>query len=242
CDWPAPRRVRTLITTRRGGVSVGPFESFNLAAHVGDDPHAVAENRNRLARGLPAPPRWLQQVHGINVADADDAQAWRAGAVTADAAVARSRAAVCAVLVADCLPVLLCDRNGSRVAVAHAGWRGLSAGILEATVAQMSAPADQLLAYLGPAIGPSAFEVGADVHGAFTAGDAHAESCFVPAARSSTGEPKWFADLFGLARRRLRVLGISAVFGETQCTYTDAARYFSYRRDGRSGRQAALIW
>ena len=242
CDWPAPSHVRTLLTTRSGGVSLPPFDSFNLADHVGDDSTAVARNRASLSRLLPAPPHWLRQVHGAAVTQADCGSLGEAGAVQADACIAHMRTRVCAVLVADCLPVLLCDRDGSAVAAAHAGWRGLSAGVLEATVTAMKRSARNLLAYLGPAIGPQAFEVGEDVRRAFAADGAEALSCFTPSSSVRAELPKWHADLFALARLRLRRLGVERIYGGGQCTQGQPARFFSYRRDGRTGRQAALIW
>jgi YfiH family protein len=233
--WPAPPTVRALITTRNGGVSSGPYASMNPADHVGDAPEAVAENRRLLRALVPREPLWLKQVHGTAVADADGLTA---RAPEADAAISRSPRRVCAVLTADCLPVLLCDDAGSVVGAAHAGWRGLRAGVIEATVARMAVPAQGLLAYLGPAIGPRAFEVGAEVRAAFTAGDAAAAAAFAPAAAPD----KWLADLYLLARLRLARLGVHRVFGGGDCTYSDSTRFFSYRRDGATGRMASLIW
>ena len=232
-DWPAPPKVRALVTTRGGGVSAPPFEAFNLGSHVGDAPQAVAVNRARLRALLPGEPCWLNQVHGLAVADADDAR----GVPEADAAVARQPGRVCAVLTADCLPVLFCDRAGSVVAAAHAGWRGLAAGVLEATVTRMAVPAQQVIAWLGPAIGPAAFEVGGEVREAFVAQDAATAAAFVPGARG-----KWMADLFRLARLRLARAGVSSVHGGGVCTHADRARFYSYRRDGVTGRFASLIW
>lgn len=232
-DWPAPAGVRALITTRSGGVSVGPCAALNLAAHVGDDPAAVAENRRRLRLHLPAEPLWLAQVHGVGVADAASAPA----GVEADAAVASRKNAVCAVLTADCLPVLLCDEGGTVVAAAHAGWRGLAAGVIEAAVQAMAAPPSRLLAYLGPAIGPQSFEVGAEVRDAFMTCSAAAADAFV-----SKGRGKYLADLYCLARQRLNALGVSRVFGGGRCTYSDAEHFYSYRRDRAAGRMASLIW
>jgi YfiH family protein len=232
-DWPAPPRVRTLVTTRNGGVSRGPYASLNLGTRVGDDPHAVTENRARLSALLPSEPKWLQQVHGIEAVQADRAEA----EPTADAAFTRAPGVVCAVQAADCLPVLLCDREGTGIAAAHAGWRGLSAGVLERTVAALSLPPKDLLAWLGPAIGPRAFEVGADVFDTFTAVDREAAAAFQPLR-----ERKWLADLYALARRRLSLAGVTAVYGGRLCTAGDPTRFFSHRRDGVTGRQAALIW
>jgi YfiH family protein len=232
--WTVAPRVRAAMTTRAGGVSTGAFASFNLATHVGDDPAAVAENRRRLrdALGLPAEPAWLEQVHATGVAVLP-----AAAQAPADAAVTFTRGVVCAVLVADCLPVFLAGRAGDRVGIAHAGWRGLAAGILEATIAALACPPGELVAWLGPSIGPRAFEVGAEVRDAFTAQDAGAAAAFNP---SRAG--RWLADLPGLARRRLAAAGVTAVSGGDLCTHGDAARFYSFRRDGVTGRLAALAW
>ena len=236
-DWPLPSGVRSLITTRRGGVSAAPFDSFNLATHVADAASAVAANRARLAQCLPGEPVWLEQVHGVQVSDAD---AYVPGTPPpcADAAIARRAGVVCAVLTADCLPVLFCTDDGRAVAAAHAGWRGLCAGVLEATADRLGVPGARVLAYLGPAIGPSAFEVGEEVRDAFVAQDSEAAKCFQP------GMPgKWFADLYALARLRLARIGVQTVYGGDRCTFGETERFYSYRRDGpRSGRMASLIW
>jgi YfiH family protein len=232
-DWPAPARVRALQTLRSGGCSPAPWNSFNLGDHVGDDPANVGANRAALRAHLPAEPLWLQQVHGNATVDAEK----RPKTMAADAAFTRQAGTVCAVMTADCLPVLLCDRAGSVVAAAHAGWRGLLAGVLEASIAGMSVPAGELLAWLGPAIGPQAFEVGDEVRAAFLADDPGAREFFAPQA---TG--KWLADIYGLARRRLRRAGVDAIFGGERCTVSEPERFFSYRRDGVTGRQASLIW
>ncbi len=233
-DWPAPANVYSLITTRRGGVSAAPYCSFNLGDHVGDDPQRVAQNRADLTACLPALPAWLTQVHGTIVLDA----AIVTGAPKADASVARSPGVVSVVMTADCLPVLLCDRAGTVVAAAHAGWRGLLDGVLERTVEAMAKPAAELLVYLGPAIGPTAFEVGDEVRRAFVAHSAQAADAFRPGANAG----KWLADLYLLARQRLQGVGIDNVYGGHDCTYSDAERFFSYRRDGVTGRMASLIW
>ncbi|MCG9105850.1 peptidoglycan editing factor PgeF [Laribacter hongkongensis] len=233
--WPAPARVRTLITTRDGGVSLAPYASLNLGQHVGDDPAAVAENRARLRACLPAEPFWLNQVHGIGVqeacADAPDVPP------DADAGFTRQPGVVCAVMTADCLPVLLTDRSGCVVAAAHAGWRGLCNGIIEATIARMAVPANDILAWLGPAIGPDAFEVGPEVRTAFMAHDPTAASAF-----AAIPDAKYLADIYLLARQRLNACGVTEVHGGDACTVTERERYFSYRRDGRTGRMASLIW
>jgi YfiH family protein len=234
-DWPAPERVRAFTTTRIGGASGGPYAGFNLADHVGDDPAQVRANRARLcqAAGLPSEPRWLRQVHGTDVVDAVAADP----GTTADGSVTEASATVCAVLTADCLPVFLCDRRGTTVGVLHAGWRGLAAGIVEAGVARMDLPGAALLAWLGPAIGPAAFEVGDDVRDAFVREDAAAAGAFVPNARG-----RWLADLYALARRRLAGVGVTAIYGGEHCTVTQADLFYSYRRDGATGRMASVIW
>ena len=237
-EWPAPPAVHAAFTLRSGGVSAAPFDSLNVGAHVGDEAAAVVENRRRVrARlSLPEEPAWLEQVHGVGVLDLDAAPP-AAGMPAADAVVSRRAGRVCVVQVADCLPVLLAARDGSAVAAAHAGWRGLAAGVLEATVKRLAVEPRDLLAWLGPGIGAAHFEVGAEVRQAFLAQDAAAADAFAANTRG-----RWQCDLAGLARRRLTGLGIGAVFGGKWCTYGDASRFFSYRRDGRCGRMAALIW
>ena len=234
-DWPAPTRVWAVSTTRAGGVSLPPYDRLNLATHVGDDPACIAENRRRLAAaaGFPAEPAWLEQVHGTTVAAAETVDA----PVAADAAWTRVPGQPCVVLTADCLPVLLCDRAGTVVAAAHAGWRGLAGGVIAATVARLNAAPAELLAWLGPAIGPAAFEVGEEVRAAFLALDAGNAGCFQP---SPTG--RWLADLYELARRQLRRLGVPAIYGGDHCTFSEPERFFSYRRESRTGRMATLIW
>lgn len=236
-DWPAPERVRALVTTRHGGASEGPWASMNLGSHVGDSPLAVARNRAILRAVVPSEPCWLDQVHGIEVCDAA-ASGTDPVPPRADASFAREAGAVCVVMTADCLPVLFCDDEGSVVAAAHAGWRGLASGILDATVARMNVPPARIIAWMGPAIGPDAFEVGGEVRERFVAADAGAAHAFQPA--ESTG--KWYADLFELARRRLSTIGVERVFGGDVCTYSDPLRWFSYRRDGVTGRLASLVW
>jgi YfiH family protein len=234
-DWPAPPGVRALATLRAGGVSTGRYASLNLAAHVGDDAVAVAENRAQLQAAVPLPsePVWLDQVHGIRVVELESVA--RPG--PADAAITRAAGRVCAVLTADCLPVLFASRDGAVVGAAHAGWRGLAAGVLEATVVALGVPATALIAWLGPAIGPRHFEVGAEVREAFLRDDAGAEEAF---ERNLRG--RFQADLTQLARRRLARCGLMGIFGGTGCTYREAERFFSHRRDGITGRQATLIW
>ena len=235
-DWPAPAGVRALVTIRSGGVSAAPYASLNLGDHVGDDPVAVAENRAVLRRALPAEPVWLNQVHGSGIVDADCVS----GIPAADGSVARKAGTVCAVLTADCLPVLLCDRSGTVVGAAHAGWRGLAGGVLEAAVKAMAVDPAEILAWLGPAIGPRAFEVGGEVRHVFMAQDTAAERAFLPQALPSTD--KWLADIYLLARQRLARVGVTRVFGGDLCTFGDAGRFYSYRRDGVTGRMASLIW
>ncbi|UCV05393.1 peptidoglycan editing factor PgeF [Dechloromonas denitrificans] len=231
--WPAPANVRAVQTLRSGGCSPAPWGSFNLGDHVGDDPRHVAANRAALRRLLPGEPLWLTQVHGIAVADAGSPP----DSLEADAAFARVPGRVCAVMIADCLPVLFCDRAGTVVAAAHAGWRGLVAGVLEATISKMGVPSDELLVWLGPAIGPQRFEVGDEVRAAFLAHDAAAESAFLPQPQG-----KWLADIYQLARQRLRAAGVGSISGGDCCTVSDVSRFFSYRRDGVTGRMASLIW
>lgn len=234
-DWPAPAGVRAAVTTRTGGHSGGPFASMNLAGHVGDDAGAVAANRARLsaALSLPAEPLWLTQVHGTGVAR------FGAGgtAPTADAAVTAAPGQVCVVMVADCLPVIFATRDGAAVGAAHAGWRGLAAGVLERTLEALQRPAGDVLAWLGPCIGPQAFEVGEDVRQVFVDADPAVERRFVPNPRE-----RWWADLAGLARDRLAAAGVTEIHGGGGCTYEDPSRFFSYRRDGVTGRFAALVW
>jgi len=234
-DWPAANRIGACVSTRQGGVSEGPYASFNLALHVGDDAERVARNRALLkqALGLPAEPVWLEQVHGVQVIDAADPRSSR----QADAAFSFQADIVCAVMTADCLPLLLCNRQGSKVAAAHAGWRGLQAGVIEHTVAALQESPDNLLVWLGPAIGADAFEVGDEVKQAFQQQMADAAKAFRP---SRPGH--WWADIYALARLRLQRLGIGAVYGGGLCTYDDAQRFYSYRRDGDTGRMASLIW
>ncbi|MHB8550198.1 MAG: peptidoglycan editing factor PgeF [Acidiferrobacterales bacterium] len=233
--WPAAPWVRALTTVRSGGTSRRPYESFNLASHVGDDPSAVARNREwlRALLNLPAEPAWLQQVHGTRVIHARQA----GENIAADGSYADGPELVCAVLTADCLPVFLCDMPGTRIAVLHAGWRGLAAGIIESGIAALAIAPASLMAWLGPAIGPAAFEVGPEVREAFSGHDGAARIFF---AESQGG--RLHADLYGLARMRLARAGVGQVYGGGFCTVNDPDRFYSYRRDGACGRMASLIW
>jgi len=234
-DWRVPARVRAAFTLRLGGVSHAPYDSLNVGTHVEDSAAAVRENRRRLQERLqlPSEPVWLQQVHGVEVLDLDARGISRA----ADAAVTRAPGRVCVIQVADCMPVLFAARDGSAVGAAHAGWRGLAGGVLEATVRKLGVAPDQLLAWLGPAISQEHFEVGDDVRDAFVSHDPSAGPAFVANPRG-----RWQCNLYALARRRLAALGVHDVSGGGWCTFADAARFFSYRRDGQCGRMAALIW
>ena len=232
-DWPASPRVQSFVTTRAGGVSVGPYATCNLGDLTADDPDAVRANKARLEALLPAPPRWLCQVHGARVVHADALTS----PAQADAAYTTTPGVVCAVKVADCMPVLFADAAGTAVAVAHAGWRGLAAGVLENTVAALPVAPAALMAYLGPAIGPSAFEVGDEVRAAFCDVDAAAAEAFRPLRPG-----KWLADLFRLGRMRLARCGVTRVHGGGLCTYSNPERFYSHRRNPVTGRMAALIW
>lgn len=231
-DWPAPANVRALQTTRRGGYSQGVWAGLNLATHVGDLPETVQANRRWLREYLPAEPHWLNQVHGTACAIAGQSPQ----DTCADASVGLAAQQLCVVMTADCLPVLFCSRDGQAVAAAHAGWRGLLAGVLETTVAQMQVAPSEVLAWLGPAIGPQAFEVGDEVRAAFVA-----ESPAAAGAFSAHGN-KWLADLYALARQRLQRAGVNAVYGGGLCTFSQPEDFYSYRRDGVTGRMASLIW
>ncbi|HQV22072.1 MAG: peptidoglycan editing factor PgeF [Moraxellaceae bacterium] len=241
-DWPAPVNVHAVVTTRDGGCSEPPFNSLNLAFHVGDEPSKVVENRRKLLSALNeiapcGPPQWLQQVHGTEVVDAFSEPKRRAQTVPeADAVTTTHRGLPCVVMTADCLPVFFCDQSGHRVAVAHAGWRGLCSGILENTLAKFSNPAE-VMCWLGPAIGTAAFEVGAEVREAFIKVDAAASKAF-------TAQPngKYLADIYALARQRLMKAGIGMISGGDLCTVTDKERFFSYRREQTTGRMASIIW
>jgi len=232
-DWPAPANVKTLQTTRLGGISSAPYDSLNLGDHVCDAPLSVARNRMLLNTLLPSEPVWLEQVHGTVVANADMASCLP----QADACIARHRDAVCVVMTADCLPVLLCDTQGSVVGAAHAGWKGLAAGVVEAAVQAMDVAPHNLMAWFGPAISRQAFEVGAEVRDVFVQADPQAALAFIPGQRG-----KWLADIYALAQLRLNALGITQIYGGGYCTYREVERFFSYRRDGVTGRMGTFIW
>ncbi|HBO14143.1 MAG TPA: peptidoglycan editing factor PgeF [Halieaceae bacterium] len=235
--WPLPPGISAFTSTRDGGASAAPHDSFNLAGHVGDDPVAVERNRARLAAMLPAGAsvRWLHQVHGTRVlVDDGDASA------PADAAVSRRPGLACAILTADCLPVLFCSVDGRVVAAAHAGWRGLAGGVLEATIAAMAVDPGDITAWLGPAIGPRAFEVGPEVHAAFAAHWPADPAALHAAFRPGRGD-RLHADLHALAGARLAAAGVTACFRDPRCTASDPGRFYSFRRDGDTGRMVSLI-
>ena len=232
-DWPAPKHVHALQTTRNGGFSATPYASLNLGDHVGDAPLTVERNRMLLHSLLPSEPVWLKQVHGTVVVNAAQATCWP----EADAIVSSRPGAVCVVMTADCLPLLLCDEQGSMVGAAHAGWRSLCNGVIEQTVRAMNVPPNTLMAWLGPAIGPQAFEVGEEVRAAFIARQQETAAAFVPGISG-----KWLADIYQLARLRLNAIGISRIYGGELCTHTDSKRFFSYRRDGVTGRMGTFIY
>jgi hypothetical protein len=236
-DWPAPPGVRAVATTRSGGVSSGAYRGLNLGDHVGDDPAAVRENRRRLAAALdlPAEPLWLRQVHGAHVLDAADGRGGQA-----DAIIAGAPDQVCVVLTADCLPIVVCDDTGTHVGAVHAGWRGLAAGVIEAAIAafdRRGMEPRRLLAWIGPAIGAQAYEVGSDVREALLTRDPAAA-----ATLSANARGRWQLDMPLLARHRLAAAGVARVYGGSLCTHADPDRFFSYRRDGTCGRQGTLVW
>ena len=232
-DWPAPANIRAFTTTRKGGVSQTPWKSLNLGGNCGDDPRHVEENRRRLQQLLPGKPYWLKQVHGTSVVTLDSEDLPQQDA---DACVANTAGKVCAILTADCLPVLFCNEAGTKVAAAHAGWRGLANGVLEATVAAMDCNPSELLAWLGPAIGPNAFEVQQDVYDTFCTNNPDHAVAFRP------HRDRWLADLYELARLALAKVGVDQVSGGRYCSYSDEENFFSYRRDGATGRMATLVW
>jgi len=231
-DWPAPANVKAIQTTRRGGFGVAPYDSLNLGSHVQDNPVTVAQNRQLLSQYLPSEPVWLNQVHGVEVVDV----AQCACVPDADAAFTHQKEVVCVTMTADCLPILLCDKQGTVVAAVHAGWRSLCDGVIEAAVEKMQVPPVDLMAWLGPAIGPQAFEVGDEVKAAFVAKDAQSGVTFTPKG------DKWLGDLYLIAKQRLANVGVHAVYGGKECTYSQPEKYFSFRRDGATGRMASLIW
>ena len=250
-DWTVAPNVRAWVSTRAGGISTGAFGDeigheggLNLGEHVGDDPIAVRANRERVQSMLPGQIVWLSQVHGTDVFDADvQSHSSEASAASpqADAAVTTHPARVLSIMSADCLPILLADEQGRGVGIAHAGWRGLASGVVEATVDEMRARLggdSSIQAWLGPAIGPNAFEVGQDVYAAFCDQDAFMQAAFRPGPQPG----KWWADLYHLARRRLKLAGVDQVSGGGLCTFSDPARFYSHRRDRRTGRMVSLIW
>ncbi len=247
-DWPAPGHVKAMFTTRHGGVSSGihgAYATLNLGMHVNDHPENVIINRALLRKHLPGDPQWLQQVHGADPVwmERTEVQSENANGQQGDAALCRRHHTVCAVMVADCLPVFLCDTAATTVGVVHAGWRGLAAGVIERSIAAMQIDNNQLMAWLGPAIGPDYFEVGEEVRTAFLSHDSRAARAFTTKNHSTEHtETKWFANIFELARQRLASAGVTRIYGGGICTYSDPARFFSYRRDGETGRMAALIW
>lgn len=235
-NWPAPSHVKALQTTRQGGKSVCDYASFNLSDQLNDNPAHVAFNRQMLAQHLPTEPVWLKQVHGVGVIDASQSRCQEA----ADASFSTQKNVVCVIMTADCLPVLLCDQAGSVVAAVHAGWRSLCEGVIEATVKQMNVSPSTIMAWLGPAIGPAAFEVGSEVREAFILADAQASNAF-----AQKGD-KWLGDLYAIAKQRLKNCGVEQCYGgsvnETFCTYSDASRFYSFRRDQETGRMGSFIW
>lgn len=232
--WPAPEHIHAGCTTRLGGVSRPPYDSFNLAMHVQDDPQCVSDNRRRLAAylGLPDEPRWLQQVHGCEVSTDDRVLE------TADACVTQTRGRVCVVMTADCLPLLMTDRKGTCVAAVHAGWKGLANNAISQTIEKMPVATSQLLVWLGPAIGPQAFEVGEEVREEFLGQNASFADCFVTGKQPG----KWLLNIYQLARLQLAACAVENIYGGSFCTYHDKQRFYSYRRDKTTGRMASLIW
>lgn len=232
-DWPAPANVKAFTTTRRGGFSQGAWRSLNLGDRCGDNPAHVEKNRKLLRSELPAEPHWLKQVHGKRVVSCDEAQDLEP---EADAVIGTKAGQVCAVLTADCLPVIFCNNTGTKIAAAHAGWRGLAEGVLEATVRAMQCDPKELIVWLGPAIGPKAFEVGYEVYQSFVEINAANKVAF------EAYRDRWLADLYELSRLALSRLGVNQVYGGQYCTHSEQDKFFSYRRDGQSGRMATVIW
>lgn len=231
-DWPAPANVKALQTTRHGGYSQGNYQGLNFGDHVKDNPLTVNQNRQLLNAIVPTEPVWLNQVHGVRVIDA----ALSTCLESADAAFTTHKNTVCVTMTADCLPVLLCDTSGTVVAAVHAGWRSLCDGVIEETVKAMAVDASLLMAWLGPAIGPNAFEVGAEVRAQFVEQDAQAVQAFKPHG------DKFLGNLYQIATQRLNRLGVTHIYGGGECTYSNPETYFSFRRDGDTGRMASLIW
>lgn len=234
-DWPAPANIRALSTTRQGGVSQSPFDSFNLGGHVSDERHSVDQNRAQLTiqAQLPEPPRWLNQVHGHHVINSQD---WQLD-IKADAIFSHQKEHVCTIMTADCLPILLCNQQGDTVAAIHAGWRSLAAGIIEQTIRFFQCDPHSIMAWLGPAIGPKQFEVGHDVYDIFCSHFPQAAQAF-----EATDGSHYLCDIYHLAKQRLIEHGVTAIYGGDLCTVSDKQRFFSYRRDGKTGRMASMIW
>jgi hypothetical protein len=243
-DWPAPKRVKAVSTTRNGGVSLAPYNGLNLGLHVGDDTERVQQNRSLLQHelSLVQAPAWLNQIHSSKVIDLKQPLT---GLIDADGSYSREPGLACVIMTADCLPVLLCDKDGTQVAAVHAGWRGLAGGIIEAALDKFSVPANEIMAWLGPAIGPTAFEVGGEVRQQFMAVDPQAALAFTPQAKvvdGQSGSDKWLANIYLLATQRLQKYGITQVYGGDHCTVNEAELFYSYRREPTTGRQASLIW
>ncbi len=250
-DWPAVN-VKSLITTRISGESLGEYSGFNLATHVGEDRKLTEQNRERLYSDIGARVAWMEQVHGtdiVTLSGGEKGASLKAG-LDADGVYSSSRGCVCAVLTADCLPVLLCNKEGTEVAALHAGWRGLANGVIVEGVGHFSSPPDQLLAYLGPAISQDNFEVGKEVYDAFEAQRVNGRFSYgvdhafklSPCNSGSNSGGKYLADLYALAQSELISLGVTCIYGGSYCTFEDSSRFYSYRRDGQTGRMASLIW
>ncbi len=243
-DWPAPKRVKAISTTRKGGVSLAPYDGLNLGLHVGDDTESVQQNRSLLQRelGLVQAPAWLNQIHSSKVIDL---KLPLTALIDADGSYSRESNLACIIMTADCLPVLLCDKNGTQVAAVHAGWRGLAGGVIEAALDKFSVPANEIMAWLGPAIGPTAFEVGGEVRQQFMAVDPQAKLAFTLQTKVVDGQSdndKWLANIYLLATQRLQKYGITQVYGGDHCTVNEPELFYSYRREPITGRQASLIW
>ncbi|MBL78901.1 MAG: hypothetical protein CMH70_02505 [Nitrosomonadaceae bacterium] len=235
-NWPAPSNIQAIFTTRIGGISKGPYESFNLGDHVGDTLASVNHNRAELFESLPSKPKWLNQMHGSRPIWVDK----DIDCLQGDAALSKTKNIVCAILTADCLPIFLCDEAGTVVGIAHAGWRGLIAGVIQKTVTEMRKECGHIIAYLGPAIGPKYFEIGEEVRCSFIKQDTISTSAFIPC--NGTNKKKWLANIFLLARQKLIKAGVTKIYSHEECTYSNSDKFFSYRRDGNTGRMAGLIW